>query len=249
MGALAFSRSDLAASEAALYEARYGHLGVYAILEAALRDLYAERIALVSSFGADSAVLLHLVSEIDPSTAVIFLDTGKHFGETRRYRDLMAERLGLTNLRSQTPNRDRLAEADPDGGLWARDPDRCCAIRKSEPLEAVLGDFDAWITGRKRFQTDARRLMRVFEADGERVKVNPLSRWSAADILDYRERHRLPAHPLVAEGFPSIGCMPCTSRVRPGEDARSGRWAGRGKNECGIHLVSSNPTPIGHPSP
>jgi phosphoadenosine phosphosulfate reductase len=206
------------------------------ILRAALRTHFPGQIAMVSSFGADSAVLLHMISTIDPSTPVVFIDTGKLFGETLRYRDALVQRLGLTDVRSVKPQRARLDAVDPDGTLWFRDTDACCAVRKVEPLRFALDGFEAWVTGRKRYQAETRARLPVFEADNGRIKVNPLAGWTSADVEAYRQKHDLPPHPLVADGFRSIGCMPCTDRVADGEDDRAGRWRGRAKTECGIHL-------------
>lgn len=205
-----------------------------AILRAALHE-FGGRIVLVSSFGAESAALLHMVAAIDRSTPVIFLDTGRLFTQTLLYRNDLARRLGLTDLRTAGPSAERIAEEDPEHLLSYRDPETCCWIRKVEPLDAALEPFQAWITGRKRYQSGTRATLASFEADGGRVKVNPLSGWTSADVAAYLERHDLPPHPLVAEGYLSIGCAPCTTRVRPGEDARAGRWRGSAKVECGIH--------------
>lgn len=194
------------------------------------------RIALVSSFGAESAVLLHMIAEIDRTIPVIFLDTGKLFAETLRYRETLADWLGLRDLRTARPDPERLARADPRGDLWRDDPDGCCWQRKVEPLEAALAGFDAWITGRKRFHGGERYALDAVEHEPSgRVKVNPLARWSAADVLAYFIRYDLPRHPLAARGFRSVGCAPCTRAVRPDESPRAGRWAGRMKTECGIH--------------
>jgi phosphoadenosine phosphosulfate reductase len=216
-------------------ETRFARLSAQSLLRLAIEDLYPGKIALVSSFGADSVVLLHLVSQIDPATAVVFVDTGQHFPETLAYRDQLAERFGLTNIVRATPDAGKLAQEDPENFLFASDPDRCCEIRKVAPLAASLETYDAWITGRKGFQTADRSRVPLFEAEGERVKVNPLVGWTASDLLAYIKQHDLPPHPLVAKGFPSIGCLPCTSRVKPGEDPRAGRWRGKAKQECGIH--------------
>lgn len=194
------------------------------------------RTAVVSSFGADSAVLLHLVASVDPETPVVFLDTGRHFPETLAYRDRLAERLGLADLRSVRPDPHALAMEDPAGDLHALDPDLCCAIRKTEPLERALAGFDVWLTGRRRHQAATRSALPVFERDGTRTKINPLAGWRAADIAHYAATFDLPAHPLVEQGYPSIGCAPCTSPAVAGEDPRAGRWRGTGKTECGIHL-------------
>jgi len=217
-------------------DARYGELDAADILAQAIHREFPGRIALVSSFGADAAVLLGLVAEVAPATPVIFLDTGKHFPETLRHRDRLVERLGLTDVRSVKPDPARLAALDSDEGLWLRNKDMCCRIRKVEPLARALGGFDAWITGRKRFQGGLRTRLPVFEGDAHRVKVNPLAAWSKDDVEAYAAAHELPAHPLVAQGFRSIGCMPCTDRVADGEDERAGRWRGSEKTECGIHL-------------
>jgi phosphoadenosine phosphosulfate reductase len=217
-------------------EARFSAVRATSLLRLAIEDLFVGNIALVSSFGADAAVLLHMVAQIDPKTPVIFIDTGQLFPETLAYRDALTARLGLADVRSIAPDAEQLGVEDPDAFLWARDPDRCCDIRKVAPLAGALTSFEAWITGRKRFQSATRAALSLFEAEGDRVKINPLAGWSASDVVAYLRQHDIPPHPLVAKGFPSIGCLPCTSRVMPGEDARAGRWRGRGKLECGIHL-------------
>ena len=193
-------------------------------------------LAIVSSFGAESAVLLHLVASIDPSVPVIFLETGKHFPETIAYRDTLAKRLGLTNLSIVEPDAEVIAKKDETGLRWSYDPDGCCEIRKVIPLEKAMARFDASITGRKAFQASTRNALPRFEVDkAGKLKINPLADWTKADLDAYFVEHDLPAHPLVAEGYLSIGCAPCTSKVKPGEDPRSGRWVGWDKTECGIH--------------
>jgi phosphoadenosine phosphosulfate reductase len=216
--------------------ARYKDADAQTLLRLAL-TLYKGRIALVSSFGAESAVLLHMVAEIDPTTPVIFLDTGRLFAQTMLYRNELARRLGLADVRTAKPHAWRLQAEDPDRLLSYKDPDLCCWIRKVEPLDEALSPFSAWITGRKRHQAATRKALQPFEADAGRIKVNPLANWSSTDVADYLARHDLPPHPLVADGYPSIGCVPCTSRVLPGEDARAGRWRGKSKVECGIHTT------------
>ncbi|GAA0567617.1 phosphoadenylyl-sulfate reductase [Caenispirillum bisanense] len=213
-------------------------------LIAAAADTFAGRIALVSSFGTESAVLLDLVAQVNPALPVVFLDTGKLFGETLRYRDRLVSRLGLTDVRVIRPDPAAVAAADPDGILWTQAPDRCCAVRKVEPLARALAPFDAWISGRKRFQAATRAALPRVEADGARVKINPLADWSR-DALDRAFTDRdLPRHPLEEDGFLSIGCMPCTDRVAPGEDVRAGRWRhAADKTECGIHLPFSAAAP------
>ena len=215
---------------------RYGHLPAQDLLNYLCREAFPGRIAIVSSFGTESAVLLDLVARANPATPVIFLNTGKLFAETLRYRDQLVARLGLTDIRVLQPHPTALAKEDPDGRLWARNPDRCCALRKTLPLEDALKGFDAWISGQKRFQASSRGGVSVIEADDAgRIKVNPLAHWSRDDIDDAFAATGLPRHPLESEGFPSIGCIPCTSRVVAGEDARAGRWRGLAKTECGIH--------------
>jgi phosphoadenosine phosphosulfate reductase len=223
-------------AETALLNAQYGRRDARAILKLAIEEIFPGRIALVSSFGAESAVLLHMLAEIDRTVPVIFLDTGRLFAETLVYRTELAERLGLTDVRTFAPDPERLAAKDPHRALWMTNPDLCCHIRKTEPLQRALAGFDAWFTGRKRFQNATRSDLPVFESDGPRIKVNPLAGWSPAELKAYALRHDLPEHPLVAKGYPSIGCVPCTTRVLPGEDSRAGRWRGLDKTECGIHV-------------
>lgn len=216
----------------------YASSGSEALLRAMIQQEFTGRIAVVSSFGAESAVLLHLVAEIDPTTPVLFLNTGKLFGETLRYRDRLQDMLGLTDLRAIGPHPADRAAHDPEGNLWSKNPDACCNFRKTVPLSRAMEGFDAWITGRKRFQTDDRAEMETIELVGERYRINPLANWSQADLGEYMIKHHLPPHPLVRDGYLSIGCMSCTSRVADGEDARSGRWRGLNKTECGIHADS-----------
>ncbi len=208
--------------------------GVALLRQAITRD-FAGRFAVVSSFGADAAMLLALVAEVDPAVPVLFLDTGMHFPETLAYRDALTARLGLTDVRSIPPDPAAVAARDPRGDLHLFVPDDCCALRKVAPLARALAPFAAWATGRRRQQTATRaRLPFVETADGRR-KFNPLADWSAERVAAELARRDLPRHPLVARGYPSIGCAPCTRAVRPGEDARAGRWAGHAKTECGIH--------------
>jgi phosphoadenosine phosphosulfate reductase len=220
---------------AALNEA-YADATTHELLAASIRHEFVGRVAVVSSFGAESAVLLHLIAAVDPATPVLFVDTDKLFGETLRYRDKLIKQFGLTNVRTLAPDPARVAAIDPKGGLWASNPDMCCRIRKVEPLAAGLDGFEAWISGRKRYQAATRATLLPFEAEGGRIKINPLANWQATDLQAYADRHGLPAHPLVAQGYLSIGCMPCTDPVAPGDDIRSGRWRGQDKTECGIHM-------------
>jgi phosphoadenosine phosphosulfate reductase len=224
------------AAEAAGLDALYGHLSAHEVIERSVATLFPGAIAAVSSFGADSAVLLHLIAEVDRHLPVIFLDTGKHFEETLRYRDALAADFGLTDIRVIEPDAAALARVDPSGRLHESDVDACCAVRKVEPMARGVAPFKAWFTGRKRFQASTRATLPVFEAVGSRIRINPLAHWTTSDQADYMRAHRLRENPLVAYGYLSIGCFPCTQPVRPGEDARSGRWAGQAKTECGIHL-------------
>lgn len=237
--------AEVGAAPLSLNEARarrltmqYASSSAEEILRVAIENEFRGRIALVSSFGAESAVLLHLVSRIDASIPVIFLDTGKHFAQTLSYRKKLARELGLENVRDIRPDADALAARDESGDLWRRDADACCTLRKVEPLAHALDEFDAWITGRKQFHGGARMQLPGFEASGNHIKVNPLIRWEPARIEAYSNAHDLSAHPLTADGFPSIGCWPCTHPVADGDDVRAGRWRGAAKTECGIHAPS-----------
>jgi phosphoadenosine phosphosulfate reductase len=236
----------LSALRARAVNERYRDAEAAELLAALIRTEFPGRIALQSSFGAEAAVLLHMVAAVDAATPVIFLNTGKLFGETLRYRDQLARLLGLSDIRTVAPDAKRVETVDPDGVLWYGNPDMCCYVRKVEPVQRALVGFDAVITGRKGFHGGERQdLQRVEAGDDGRIKANPLASWRKQDIDAYFERHQLPRHPLEAEGFLSIGCMPCTDRVQPGEDARAGRWRGRDKTECGIHLPIAKWTFIG----
>ncbi|MFN3522720.1 MAG: phosphoadenylyl-sulfate reductase [Phenylobacterium sp.] len=223
-------------SPAARLDAELRHAHPATVLEAAV-ETFGDKLALVSSFGAESAVLLHLAAQVKPDIPVLFLDTGMLFGQTLDYRKQLAARLGLTGVRDLRPAYQDLAVADPQAKLWQTDTDACCHVRKVLPLDRALEEFDAWITGRKRFHGGDRLSLPVVEQAGEQVKFNPLANWGKAELDDYAARHELPAHPLVAQGFPSIGCWPCTQPVEEGEDVRAGRWKGSEKTECGIHLA------------
>ena len=239
-------------ADAAQLNRRFEHATTQDLLRAVLLDRVAGDIAVVSSFGAESAILLALVAEIAPQTPVLFLDTGKHFPETLAYRDALIARLGLTNVINLTPDAATLAKRDDTGLRWSFDPDGCCEIRKVKPLAAALNGtqtegplaghpgFDATLTGRKSFQSTTRAALPRFELDrtdtAGRLKVNPLIDWTSDRIAEAFATLDLPRHPLVAQGYPSIGCMPCTSIVAPGEDPRAGRWRSWNKTECGIHV-------------
>lgn len=228
---------EVAARVAAL-NARYKHHGATAVLEHALKDADLGRVALVSSFGAESVVLLHLVSVIAPETPVLFIDTRMLFAETLEYQRQLADSLPLCDIRTIRAPMPKVSFEDPDGTLHQFNTDACCAVRKVDPLEHALRTFDGWITGRKRYQGATRQAVDFFESEGDRrIKVNPLAHWGREDLEEYIVENRLPRHPLVAKGYPSIGCAPCTTVVKPGEDPRAGRWRNTEKTECGIHFI------------
>jgi phosphoadenosine phosphosulfate reductase len=210
------------------------------IIATALKTVGRDRLALVSSFGTESAALLKVMADVDPAIPVIFLDTGWLFEETLAYRDTLIASLGLRDVRSIKPAEEALKREDPERELWFSDPDACCRIRKVEPLARALAPFGGWINGRKRFQGGARAAIPVVEADGVRLKFNPFANVSRQDIEAIYAQAKLPPHPLAASGFLSVGCMPCTSRTSPDEDLRAGRWRGRPKTECGIHTMQTS---------
>jgi phosphoadenosine phosphosulfate reductase len=210
------------------------------VIAAAVRTVGRERLALVSSFGTESAALLEVMADVDPAIPVIFLDTGWLFEETLAYRDTLIATLGLRDVRSIKPLEETLQREDPDRELWFSDPDACCRIRKVEPLKRALAPFSAWINGRKRFQGGQRAAIPLVEEDGTRLKFNPFANTSREEIEAIYAQANLPPHPLKASGFLSVGCMPCTSRTSLDEDVRAGRWRGRAKSECGIHTTTTS---------
>lgn len=218
--------------------AAYKHHSAFAVMSRALTDPEVGKTALVSSFGAESVVLLHMASVMNRHTPILFLETGMLFPETLTYQKDLAQHLGLTDVRLIRPDTTDLFAQDQEGDLHQTNPDACCTIRKTAPLDRALEGFDAWITGRKRFQTGTRAALEFFEAGDLRLKINPLAHWTPEDVADYMDNNRLPRHPLVAQGYPSLGCAPCTARVAPGADPRSGRWQGQEKTECGIHFTA-----------
>ncbi len=217
--------------------------GIAALRRAITQD-HAGQIAVVSSFGAESAVLLALVADINPATPVLFVDTRQHFAETLAYRDTLVAHLGLTHVRSIGPDDKTLADNDPTAELWRYDPDACCNLRKVTPLDRALAPYAAWVTGRKRHQASSRVGLPLTETVDGKAKINPLAEWTAEMIEAEMQRRNLPRHPLSLAGYPSIGCATCTRAVAAGEDPRSGRWFGTGKTECGIHQLSES---IGDP--
>jgi phosphoadenosine phosphosulfate reductase len=194
---------------------------------------FAGRAALSVSFGGGGLVLAHMLSVVAPDTPVLFANTGFHFPETLAFRDTFVARYGLKLI--------ELHPATDPGPLYRTDPDRCCAIRKVEPLYRALAGFDVWISALRRDQSNTRRSLDVLEyhlVDGRPLlKVYPLAGWTRAHVERYLAAHDVPHHPLLDEGYTSIGCWPCTRRTAPGEDERAGRWSGS-KTECGLHTAS-----------
>lgn len=227
-----------ALTRAAQFNTQVAGFKAQQVLHHALTSGTIGRIAMVSSFGADSVVLLHMLSQIDSGVPVLFIDTEMLFPQTLEYQRALAEHLNL-NVQVIRPDRADLLREDVDGILHKFDTDACCALRKVRPLETALQGYDAWITGRKRFHGGQRDQLEFFEADGStRIKVNPLAHYTPADVATYIDTHKLPRHKLVAKGYPSLGCTPCTSKARPDEDPRAGRWRGTQKEECGIHFIN-----------
>jgi phosphoadenosine phosphosulfate reductase len=210
------------------------------VIATALQTVGREHLALVSSFGTESAALLKVMAGVDPAIPVIFLDTGWLFEETLAYRDTLTAILGLRDVRSVKPLEETQSREDPDRELWFADPDACCRIRKVEPLRRALAPFSAWINGRKRFQGGLRAEIPVVEQDGVRLKFNPFANVSRKELEAIYQLAKLPPHPLAASGYLSVGCMPCTGRTSPDEDVRAGRWRGRAKTECGIHTIKTS---------
>jgi phosphoadenosine phosphosulfate reductase len=209
------------------------------VIATALQTVGREQLAVVSSFGTESAALLKVMADVDPAIPVIFLDTGWLFEETLAYRDSLIAKLGLSDVRSIKPLEETLSRQDGNRELWFSDPDACCRIRKVEPLARALAPFRGWINGRKRFQGGLRADIPVVEDDGTRLKFNPFANVSRQEIEAIYRLAELPPHPLAAMGYLSVGCMPCTSRTSADEDTRAGRWHGRPKTECGIHTVKT----------
>jgi len=224
----------------------YGHLEAEPLLQAMIGDEFAGKIGIVSSFGAGSALLLSMIAQVDANTPVMFLETEKHFPETLEYVENLQSRLQLKNVRMLHPDPKLLGNIDAQGDLWKTQPNRCCWVRKVEPLQRAMkeGAFEALITGRKRYQTPERADMQTIElGDDGRFRINPMAFWTKETIKAEFKKRNLPEHPLVAKGYLSIGCAPCTRPLKEGEDERAGRWAhtaelpgGEKKVECGIHL-------------
>jgi len=220
---------------AAIQNAQVGDGPATEVLQAAFA-ITGLKIAALSSFGAEAAVLLDLIARTRPQTPVIFLETGQHFLQTLQYRRELTQRLGLTDVRLVVPDAEERVAIDPKDDLWRTDADACCDLRKVRPMARAAAGFDALVTGRKRYQAGTRQALEAFEVLDGQLRINPLARWSSEDVEDYAVTHNLPRHPLVAQGYASIGCWPCTSAVAEGDDVRAGRWSGVDKTECGIHL-------------
>lgn len=229
---------------------RFKHHSATAVLEAVLKQNLLGDIALVSSFGAESVALIHLCAMVNKNTPILFIDTQYLFTETLVYQQEISERLGLRNIQIIQAKPEHIKAQDPYGALKFTDTDRCCHLRKTVPLNDALGSYQGWITGRKRFQNQTRAALDFFEWEEatQRVKVNPLAHWCFQDVQTYMDENRLPRHPLIAHGYPSIGCAPCTDKVRPGEDPRSGRWRNQEKTECGIHISLDRTQKLGEPT-
>ena len=218
----------------------YAGLEGRGLIRTVARD-YKGRVALLSSFGAESSVLLHMVSEIDSSLPVIFLDTEKLFPETLAYRDRLIDELGLTNVKIWHPSSEDIRQQDPNGDLHSSNPDQCCNIRKTLPMEKAFANYDVMISGRKRFHGAGRSDLQFVSIDGDRLKVEPLAGFTALDLQSYMVNHQLPSHPLRLQGYRSVGCIPvqCTSPGGTDDNPREGRWMGSDKTECGIHFTAN----------
>jgi phosphoadenosine phosphosulfate reductase len=242
------ARPAFTQADADALNARFEGVDALTMLKTVFAEGLAGKVAVVSSFGTESAVLLDLVARADKTVPVIFVDTLKMFAETLNYRDTLIARLGFTVSRSVVPDLDVLAKKDETGLRWSYDPDGCCDIRKVEPMNRAKQGLDAWISGRKAFQSTTRQNMPRFEIEDGRLKINPLGDWAKDDLEAYFAEHDLPRHPLEAQGYLSVGCEPCTSKVLPGEDPRAGRWRGWDKVECGIHSpITPIPVPVVDP--
>ena len=207
------------------------------VLKFAIKQRYIDDIAVVSSYGAEAVILLHLASLVDNNLPVIFIDTGKLFGETKSYRKKVNQQLNLTNIITFKGDEDEIKAADPKSILWSQDTTACCHVRKVLPYARATAPYTALITGRKRFQGNSRSDLNTFEFANGQVKINPLANWGLDQLKNYILDNDLPRHPLVADGYLSIGCMPCTDKVASDAEYRDGRWQGQEKTECGIHLL------------
>lgn len=206
------------------------------LLQDVLNHTETLRIAVTSSFGSESAVLLDLVAQVNKAIPVIFVDTGRLFAATTNYRDHLTDHFGLTNVQTLKASDLMVKNTDPDGKLFETDPDACCHVRKVMPYAQALSPFDVLIGGRKRHHGDQRSTLETAELSGPHIKINPLARFTAEDIRTAFSTRNLPQHPLVKEGYSSLGCEPCTLKSCEASHVRAGRWKGRKKTECGIHF-------------
>jgi len=217
----------------------YAGLEGRSLIAAFARD-FKGRIALLSSFGAESAVLLHMLSEVDRRIPVIFLDTLKLFPDTIAYRDRLVRELGLKDVRVVQPNIADIEDYDPAGSLHLSNPDQCCNIRKTLPMERAFAGFEVMISGRKRFHGASRSDLKHISFDDKRIKIEPLAAFTSLDLQGYMQLRQLPSHPLKLAGYHSIGCAPerCTTKGGSADNPRAGRWMGSEKTECGIHFTA-----------
>lgn len=236
-GAKVVSRPEITDKKIVELNARFEKLPTEDLLDFVLNQNHLGNTAAVSSFGAESSVLLHLIANSAPASPILFLDTGKHFSETLVYQKQLSDKLGLTNIKILRPESTASERKDPQGILWQNDQSACCELRKVIPLRESLEGYDSWISGRKSHQNDIRAPLKLFERSGDHIKINPLANWSSERLSSYAKTHELLAHPLISQGYASIGCAPCTTPVREGEDPRAGRWRDTDKTECGIHIV------------
>jgi len=207
----------------------------YFLLEHVLTFEFPNKIALVSSFGTEAAILLHMISRIRPQLDVVFIDTLKLFTLTHKYREQLTGLFGLQNVKVFTPDQSLIAQHDPTGDLWSKDTEKCCDVRKVTTNNLALKPYDSWITGRKRSHGGSRLHMKKFELVEGVIKINPLANWKTSNINHYFEKHNIPRHPLYERGFLSVGCHHCSAPASDPNDPRSGRWQGQDKTECGIH--------------
>lgn len=225
---------------AAILNVRYAEADSTTVIRAVLAPAWGLRVAALSSFGAEASVVLDMVAQVDRTLPILFLDTGQHFLQTLSYREQLSSHLGLTDVRIILPDsRDRIVQ-DPKDNLWRSDPDACCDLRKVAPLARASAPFDTLITGRKRHHKGDRTRLPLAEVLDGTLRLNPLAAWSRADVEGHVTRRGLPGHPLAEQGYASIGCWPCTRPSVDTSEVRSGRWAGRDKRECGIHLPRSS---------
>jgi phosphoadenosine phosphosulfate reductase len=227
--------TDGLADIAAEAQPRFDGASAEAVIEWAA-DTFGPRFCITSSMA--DGVLAHLASRVAPGIDVVFLDTGLHFPQTLRVRDQVERTMPVRVLSIQPVQTVGQQDGTHGPRLFSRSPDECCAMRKVEPLERALVDYDAWGAGSRRGETAARANLHEVDYDASRgkVKISPLARWTDADVAAYIERHEVPVNELLSQGYGSVGCWPCTRKVKPGEDPRAGRWAAFDKTECGLHV-------------